>query len=724
MNQFRLRSAYGQSGVQPGPTDALRTLLDDDRRRSRNIDTPGLIESALGNPNLKPETSGEFEGGFETRVSDNRANIDFTYYNKKTKDALISLPIAPSASPSATSVRTNLGVVQNIGLRGADQRAVHRSPAVRLGHDASRRRTTATRSSRSASTRRGIRTRRSARAATRDSVGFPVNGAVPPPVSLHRRERRRHHPGRPKSPSTRASSTAAIRSRATSSPSRTASICSRASSASACCSTTRAASTCCNNTWQFFCQQSPQACQERSRSRRCRCGARRARSANLYGTTVNGTQVHVAAAAIARTASSGASARCRRRSRCRTRRGEPSPRARREPHARRPQSARLDEVHRHRSRVELLDRRRRRRDFITTGTADVLHVPSQPPLLIRRGRLHMMNHMNRASMGMDRGRRRGRRWSTGCDVKEELLAPQNPSVIDPASVNSPRRRRGAARRRARPPQESITAGGESMWLYGGLLTDEWKSSDTFSQRNETDQRSVQTNNANIAGRVHDRPAVARIHSDGDRPAQQVHARLDAQHRPDVHRAGFVELTIAENFCNGMPDDVHDQRRLPVRTAAHHGLGLQARRVLLRQRAGAQQRQPTRCRCRRSRRCWSMRARVLVDQGQFANAAALVPVSAVPTNFQYLLTFDQTTGDNQIWSAQHQRGPLHGRRQRRQLTGVMKNALPFASAERSARPAAVNTQEGRLRRRRRGCSARARSRSAPIPFRWSPASTRG
>src|SRR4051812_12939887 len=84
----------------------------------------------------------------------------------------------------------------------------------------------------------------------------------------------------------------------------------------------------------------------------------------------------------------------------------------------------------------------------------------------------------------------------GCDVKQELLAPQNPGIIDPATVNSAPAA-AALRVAALGQLKNRTAGGESMWLYGGLLTDEWKSSDTFSQRNETDQRSIQTNNANI-----------------------------------------------------------------------------------------------------------------------------------------------------------------------------------------------------------------------------------
>ena len=122
LNQFRLRSAYGASGVSPGGTVALRTF----RASTSNIggtpsdvsgtDTPGLIASALGNPNLKPERSAELEAGFEANVIDNRAHVSFTYYSKKTHDALISQQIASSSGASALSVLKNLASVGNSGL--------------------------------------------------------------------------------------------------------------------------------------------------------------------------------------------------------------------------------------------------------------------------------------------------------------------------------------------------------------------------------------------------------------------------------------------------------------------------------------------------------------------------------------------------------------------------------------------------------------------------------
>jgi hypothetical protein len=74
-----------------------------------------VIYSAVGNTLLKPETTTEFETGFEAQMFEGRASIDFTFYHKRTKDALISAIIPPSAG-AATSVRRNLGAVRNRGF--------------------------------------------------------------------------------------------------------------------------------------------------------------------------------------------------------------------------------------------------------------------------------------------------------------------------------------------------------------------------------------------------------------------------------------------------------------------------------------------------------------------------------------------------------------------------------------------------------------------------------
>ena len=123
LNTFRLRAAYGASGVSPGGTAALRTfaartaaITSDVPGSPNEADLPALVANALGNPNLKPERSAEFEGGFESTVFSNRLHVDFTYYNKKTHDGIINEPIASSSGASALSVLTNIASVQSSGI--------------------------------------------------------------------------------------------------------------------------------------------------------------------------------------------------------------------------------------------------------------------------------------------------------------------------------------------------------------------------------------------------------------------------------------------------------------------------------------------------------------------------------------------------------------------------------------------------------------------------------
>jgi TonB-linked SusC/RagA family outer membrane protein len=114
LDQLRLRYAYGKSGVQPGPNDALRSF-DAATYNIRNTETPAIQFGAIGNQTLKPEQSAELETGFEARFFRGRASIDVTYYYKINKDALISAVVPPSLG-SASNVRQNLGALRNDGF--------------------------------------------------------------------------------------------------------------------------------------------------------------------------------------------------------------------------------------------------------------------------------------------------------------------------------------------------------------------------------------------------------------------------------------------------------------------------------------------------------------------------------------------------------------------------------------------------------------------------------
>src|SRR5262249_54032985 len=115
ISNLQLRLANGASGVQPGPNDALRTFSASSAS-IKNTDAPVETYNAIGNPNLKPERSVEWEGGFNSKLFSNRIQFDLTYYSKLTHDALIGAIIAPSLGAGATRQNANLGAVKNAGL--------------------------------------------------------------------------------------------------------------------------------------------------------------------------------------------------------------------------------------------------------------------------------------------------------------------------------------------------------------------------------------------------------------------------------------------------------------------------------------------------------------------------------------------------------------------------------------------------------------------------------
>ncbi|MDQ6612926.1 MAG: TonB-dependent receptor, partial [Gemmatimonadota bacterium] len=116
LQQLRLRGTYGASGVQPGTLDALRYFLPSkSASQTGGADGSGVTLGALGNPNLKPEFTAESEGGLDLSMFHGGTNIELTYYQKNTRDALIRRDIAPSLAGLPTQF-TNIGKVRNAGV--------------------------------------------------------------------------------------------------------------------------------------------------------------------------------------------------------------------------------------------------------------------------------------------------------------------------------------------------------------------------------------------------------------------------------------------------------------------------------------------------------------------------------------------------------------------------------------------------------------------------------
>ncbi len=111
LNTLRLRAAYGQSGQQPETFAALRTF----QPVTISAGEGGVTPQFVGNPELSPERSSEFEAGFEAGLFEDRLGVDFSFYTQNTKDAILLRALAPSGGfPGAQYV--NIGELANRGV--------------------------------------------------------------------------------------------------------------------------------------------------------------------------------------------------------------------------------------------------------------------------------------------------------------------------------------------------------------------------------------------------------------------------------------------------------------------------------------------------------------------------------------------------------------------------------------------------------------------------------
>ncbi len=114
ITQTRLRAAYGQSGQQPGFRDAV-AYYSPVAFHVDGQDVATFTPGNLGDPNLKPERTAETELGFETNLYKDIFAFDFTWYNKKTSDALIKRQL-PLSNGVQELFFQNIGKVQNKGV--------------------------------------------------------------------------------------------------------------------------------------------------------------------------------------------------------------------------------------------------------------------------------------------------------------------------------------------------------------------------------------------------------------------------------------------------------------------------------------------------------------------------------------------------------------------------------------------------------------------------------
>ncbi|HEX6308296.1 MAG TPA: SusC/RagA family TonB-linked outer membrane protein [Longimicrobiales bacterium] len=136
LNHLRLRAAYGRSGQRPNVRDAV-TLLEPVAVTSAGTELSAVRLSRVGNRDLKPERTTEYEAGLDAGLLSDRLSLEFTYFRKESQDALISRPLAPSHGltgdgPSTGSIFDNLGRISNWGTEVALNARLVSTPAAGL----------------------------------------------------------------------------------------------------------------------------------------------------------------------------------------------------------------------------------------------------------------------------------------------------------------------------------------------------------------------------------------------------------------------------------------------------------------------------------------------------------------------------------------------------------------------------------------------------------------
>ena len=114
ISDLKLRASYGVSGNQEiGEYQAMAVLATQNYSLNSAL-ASGVGPARVANPNLKWESTSQFDLGIDLGLWNNRLMVTADYYQKKTTDLLLSVPM-PFTSGFSSSLQ-NLGSVNNTGV--------------------------------------------------------------------------------------------------------------------------------------------------------------------------------------------------------------------------------------------------------------------------------------------------------------------------------------------------------------------------------------------------------------------------------------------------------------------------------------------------------------------------------------------------------------------------------------------------------------------------------
>ncbi|MFY0253905.1 SusC/RagA family TonB-linked outer membrane protein [Chitinophaga sp. 30R24] len=118
INYAKIRASYGLVGNHPNLYQSNVAYNPYTVTLSKNnVPYQQTNPSAFGNERLKSEKKREAEIGFETKLFNNKIGVDFSYYNNKVMDQILTL--STPVSSGATSQLMNAGDLTNYGYEAA-----------------------------------------------------------------------------------------------------------------------------------------------------------------------------------------------------------------------------------------------------------------------------------------------------------------------------------------------------------------------------------------------------------------------------------------------------------------------------------------------------------------------------------------------------------------------------------------------------------------------------
>lgn len=113
VSMLRLRGSYGYTGKVNFPPSAIKTTYETDTK-NWYYSGPAAYLISLGNPDLKWETTYTLDYGVNLGLINNKIQLNFSGYHKKTVDAIDRMSIRTASG--FKDMRSNVGTVENTGL--------------------------------------------------------------------------------------------------------------------------------------------------------------------------------------------------------------------------------------------------------------------------------------------------------------------------------------------------------------------------------------------------------------------------------------------------------------------------------------------------------------------------------------------------------------------------------------------------------------------------------